>query len=213
VQWGKAEWSGALDARSVRPHSLVLRRPGGELWIDGTLQTGDFGEDDAVDARVRIVDWPAADLVKALEWDVDVQGLVSGEVALAGRRSDPHGTVHLTSPSGHYYGVPYEAAEVRSELRGRVTEVKQGRARVAGGALDFAGTVTDDGIYDGRARVEDVDLAAMAPAAAASLKWSGRVSGAVTLQGPLARPRLEGELRSPRVFLADEGLGALEGRV
>src|SRR5262249_51659263 len=149
-----AEWAGALDAREVRPRSLVLRRPGGELWIDGTVQTGDFGKDDAVDARVRIVNWPAADLVKALAWEVDVDGLVSGEAARSGRRSDPHGTAHLTSPSGRYYGVPYEAVEVRSELRGRVTEVKEGRARVGGGAVEFAGTVTDDGIYDGRVHMD-----------------------------------------------------------
>ena len=34
-------------------------------------------------------------------------------------------------------------------LHGRVTEVTAGRARIGGGAVDFAGTVTDDGIYDG----------------------------------------------------------------
>jgi len=213
VRWGKAEWAGAFDAREVRPHSLVLRRPGGELWIDGTVQSGDFGDSDAVDAHVRIVNWPAADLVKAFEWDVDVQGLVSGEAALSGRRSDPQGTVHLTSSSGRYYGVPYEGAELRSVLRGRTTEVTEGRARVGGGTLDFAGTLTDDGLYDGRARVDGLDLAAVVPAAASALRWSGRVSGALTLRGPLARPRLEGELVSPRVFLADEGVGALQGRL
>ena len=34
----------------------------------------------------------------------------------------------------------------------------------------------------------------------------------VTLQGTLRRPRLVGSLRSPRLFLGDEGLGALEAR-
>src|SRR5262249_6223937 len=91
--------------------------------------------------------------------------------------------------------------------------VKEGRARVGGGAVEFAGTLTDDGVYDGRARVDGLDLAALLPATGSSPKWSGRVSGALTLQGPLARPRVAGEITSPRVFLADEGVGALEGRV
>jgi autotransporter translocation and assembly factor TamB len=213
VRWGHAEWVGAVDAREVRPHSLVLRRPGGELWVDGRMQTGDYGDEDALDARVRIVSWPAPDLVTALGWDLDVQGLVSGEAALAGRRSDPHGTAHVTSSAGHYYGVAFEDLDVRSVLRGRVTEVTEGRARVGGGSVGFAGTVTDDGIYDGRAQAEGLDVGALVRASPATPAWGGRVSGQVVLQGTLARPRLEGELTAPRLFLGDEGVGALQARL
>jgi translocation and assembly module TamB len=213
VRWGHAEWAGAFDAREVRPHSLVLRRPGGELWVDGRVQTGDFGDEDAIDARVRIANWPAPDLVTALGWDIQVQGLVSGEATLTGRRSDVRGTAHLSSGAGRYYAVPFEDLDLRATLRGRVTEVTAGRARVGGGAVDFAGTVTDDGIYDGRAHAEALDVNALVPATASPLRWGGRVSGSVLLQGTLDRPRVEGELSAARVFLGDEGLGALEGRI
>jgi len=213
VRWGHAEWVGAFDAREVRPHSLVLRRPGGELWVDGRVQTGDLGADDAIDARVRIANWPAPDLVTALGWDIAVEGLVSGEASLTGRRSEALGSVHLTSGAGRYYGVPYEDLDLRALLHGRVTEVTAGRARIGGGSLDFAGTVTDDGIYDGRARAEGLDAGALVPAKASALRLGGRVSGSVLLQGTLARPRVEGELTAARVFLGDEGLGALEGRI
>src|SRR5438552_10898086 len=210
VHWGDAEWVGALDAREVRPHSLVRRRPGGELWVDGQVETGDYGDEDALDARVRIVNWPAADLVKALAWDLDLAGLVSGEAALGGRRSDPRGTAHLTSAGGRYRGVAYEDLDVHAVLRGRTTEVTAGRARLGGGALEFSGTLSDDGIYDGRARADGLDVAALMPVGAPPLPWAGRVSGAMVLQGSLARPRVEGEIRSPRIFLADERVGALE---
>jgi translocation and assembly module TamB len=213
VRWGHAEWVGAFDAREVRPHSLVLRRPGGELWVDGRVQTGDLGEEDGIDARVRIVNWPAPDLVKALGWEVEVQGLVSGEATLTGRRSEAHGTVHLAGASGRYYGVPYEDLDVRAALHGRVTEVTAGRARVGGGGVDFAGTVTDDGIYDGRAHAEALDVGALVPATSSAPHWGGRVSGSVLLQGTLARPRVEGDLSAARLFLGDEGVGALEGRI
>ncbi|HUG53093.1 MAG TPA: translocation/assembly module TamB domain-containing protein [Vicinamibacteria bacterium] len=211
VTWGVAEAVGALDAREVRPRSLVLRRPGGELWVDGRVETGDYGDADGIDARVRIVSWPGADLVKALQWDVPFEGLVSGEAALTGRRSDPHGTAHLSSASGRYFGVAFEDLDVRSVLRGRVTEVTAGRARVGGGPVEFAGVVTDDGIYDGRAHAEDVDVSSLLPADTSYPAWGGRVSGSVVLQGPLARPRVEGKVRSARLSLAGESLGAMEG--
>jgi hypothetical protein len=213
VRWGVAEWVGALDAREVRPHSLVLRRPGGELWVDGRVQTGDYGDLDALDARMRIVNWPAGDLVKALGWDIQVEGLVSGEAALSGRRSDARGSAHVTSTAGRYYGVPYEDLDVRSLLKGRLTEVTQGRARVGGGTLDFAGTVTDDGVYDGHARADGLDIGALLPTMPAALPWGGRVSGSVVLQGTLARPRVEGEVRAARLFLGDEGVGALQAKI
>ena len=38
----EAEWAGAADAREVRSQSLVLRRPGRELWLDGRMETGDL---------------------------------------------------------------------------------------------------------------------------------------------------------------------------
>src|SRR5205085_7831596 len=74
-------------------------------------------------------------------------------------------------------------------------------------------SVTDDGIYDGRAHAEGLDLAALVPASGARPAWSGRLSGRMVLQGTLARPRLQAELSAPRLFLGDEGIGALEARL
>ena len=54
VDWGKAEWAGSADAGAVRSHSLVLSRGGAELWLDGLVETGFFGAEDALDARVRL---------------------------------------------------------------------------------------------------------------------------------------------------------------
>ncbi len=40
VVWGRAEWVGSADPVEVRSHSLVVRRPGAEMWLDGRVQTG-----------------------------------------------------------------------------------------------------------------------------------------------------------------------------
>lgn len=208
VSWGRAEWAGVMTPTEIRSHSLVLRRPGGELWLDGRLETGFLGDQDGVDVQVRIKGWPAEDFVKALAWNLDLRGLVSGEAEVRGRRSAPQGAVHVSGQEGRYYGIPYADLEVRSTLRGSLAEVKLGRARVGGGEVSFAGTATDEGVYDGSAEIKDVDLGAVLPAPSPGVAWGGKVSGALVTQGALERPRIEGHLSSPRLFLGDEGLGA-----
>jgi len=61
VLWGQVEWAGRLDPFEVESHSLVLRRAGGDLWLDGKTETGETKGKDAVDVRVRFREWPAAD--------------------------------------------------------------------------------------------------------------------------------------------------------
>jgi hypothetical protein len=209
VTWGRAEWSGVLTPAELVSRALLVRRPGGELALEGTMQTGLLGEEDGLDVRVRFAGWPAADFARALEWDVDVEALVAGRASVRGRRSDPRGESHVTAASGRYYGVPFADLRLESVLRGPLTEVRSGRARVGGGTLAFRGTVTDDGIYDGEAEIAEVDLGEiLRPAGQA--RWGGRLSGEAVLQGTLLRPRLQARVASPRLFLGDEGLGALE---
>ena len=210
VVWGSAEWSGVLDPIAVDSRSLVLRRAGAELWLDGRMETGYYGEQDALEVRVRIRGWPAADLVQALGWDLDIEGDVSGEADVSGRRSAPRGSSRLRARAGRYYGVPFEALELASALRGMTYEVSEGRARVGGGRLTFHGSLSVDGVYDGSAELSEVELGEVLSPAAPGVFWGGRVSGAATLLGTLARPRLQARLSSRRLFLADEGVGAFE---
>jgi translocation and assembly module TamB len=72
------------------------------------------------------------------------------------------------------------------------------------------GSLTDDGVFDGSAEMMDVDLGALLPRPIPDVAFGGRLSGRLVLQGTLARPRLRGSLTSPRLFLGDEGIGALE---
>ena len=66
---------------------------------------------DALDLRVVLSGWPAADLTRALAWDVDLQGPVTGDATLRGRRSAPVGVARFTSPRGKFSGVGYEALQ------------------------------------------------------------------------------------------------------
>lgn len=211
VTWGSAEWAGRLDPRRVRSHSLILRRPGGELWLDGQAETGELGSDgDGLNLRLRFTNWPAQDFREALGWDLDVSALLSGEAAVNGRRSRPEGSVRVRAPGGRFYGVAFESLDVSSALRGEVVEVSSGEASIAGGTVKFDGTVTQDGVYDGKLTARDLEAGEILPPPVEGVVWGGRVSADLTLEGPLDHPHLSGSLRSPRLFLADEGVGALE---
>ena len=210
VTWGRAEWAGTLTPDAVTSRSLVLRRPGGELWLDGRTETGTYGEHDGVEARVRFQGWPAADFAHALGWTFDLDGLLSGEAEIKGRRSAPHGSVRLTASRGHSYRVAFTDLDVTARLRGDVTEVVSGSARVGGGAIRFNGSLTSAGVYDASASAQDVDLSDLLPPVAPGVSWGGKASGTLTLQGPIGRPRLAARVSSPHVFVGDEGVGAVE---
>lgn len=210
VVWGRAEWAGSATRDEVRSHSLIVRNPGGELWLDGTMDTGFYGEQDRVDLSVRLENWPASPLLKALEWDLDVDAFLSGQATLKGRRSDPHGTVRISSRQGRYYGIPFESLALSSVLKGQVTEVPEGRARVGGGDVSFRGTMSEGGIYDGSAEATNIEISELLPKVRPSLRLGGKLSGSAVLQGTLERPRLSARITSSRLFLGDEGVGSLE---
>lgn len=210
VVWGAAEWAGAVDPNEVRSHSLLLRRAGGEIWLDGSAQTGLPGEGDGLDVRVRFRDWPARDFTKAFDWHLDLTGLLSGETEVAGTRSKPRGSAHIAAANGRYYDIPYADLDVAVRMRGQVSEFPAGRARVGGGSFSFKGTLTSTGVYDGSVQATDVDVGGLLPPLADGVRLGGSASGTLTLQGPLDKPRLTGRLFSTHLFLGDEGVGATE---
>ena len=189
VVWGHAEWSGAAEPDRIRMDQVVVRRDGGELRIDGWMETGLLGEHDALDLRVHVQGWPAEDFTRALAWDVDLEGPVTGDAVLHGRRSGPEGTVRFASPAGAFSGVRYEALAVASVLHATTTEVSFGTATVLGGRVDFKGAVRDDGAYDGEASAAGIDVSALAARAGIKAPWRGRLSGQATLVGTLDHPR------------------------
>jgi translocation and assembly module TamB len=209
VSWGSAAWTGSLSSEEARSKTLVLRKDGAELRLTGSSQTGYYGERDGVDLRAHLRAWPAQDLVRALGWELKLSGPLSGEAEIKGRRSAPEGNARVRGTNARYYGVPVSEFEVASVFAGGATHVERGRARVGGGEVVFAGALTDDGFYDGKAEAAAVDIAGVLPPDALGVPLTGRVSGTLVLLGPLSRPRLLGRFHSQRLFLADEGIGEL----
>ncbi len=210
VRWGELEWRGTLTPLELRSDSLLLRKRGAELRLAGRVALGDYGGADALDLRVGFEGWPSRDLTRALGFRLDLEAPLSGEAVVAGRRSLPRGSATLRGGAGLYYGIPFDAFELGSRFADGLTSVSDGHVRLGGGSLSFRGSLSGDGIYDGRAELRAVELSELAARQPAQLRPGGRLSGELTLVGPLDRPRLQARLGSPRLFLGDEGVGALE---
>jgi hypothetical protein len=215
VDWGGVVWTGTFDtaAEAVESRPLVLRKGTGEIRWEGTTEIGWYGQRDALDGRARARDWPVADIVRFMEWDVVATGTLAGEAVVRGRRSAPEGEASGTARAGRYYGVPYEEAHLESRWRDGSAEVTRGEVQLGGGRIAFRGSLDDDGLYDASGEMEDVDVGSLLPDASPGAALSGRLSGSLVLQGTLTRPRLVARLNSPHLFFGDEGVGALQARL
>ncbi len=211
VDWGRAEWSGSFDtaAEAISSRSLVLRKSGGEIWWDGRNEIGWLGQRDAMRGRLRLSSWPVEDLVRFMEWRIVARGRASGEANVEGRRSAPEGDSRLTVEDGRYFSVPFRSARIESRWDPRVAEVVSGEVLLGGGRARFRGTLDDAGVYDGSGEMQGVDLGALLPAASAGVTYSGPLDGRLVMHGTLSRPRLRASLRSPHLFVGDEGIGSL----
>ena len=144
VEWGSARWAGSFDtaAEAVESHPLVVQKGGGEIEWNGRSEIGWFGARDALAGRARATAWPLEDLVRFMQWDLQATGRVSGSARVGGRRSAPEGDAQGTARAGRYYGIAYDEALLESRWKGRRAEVTRGAARLGGGRVDFAGSVT-----------------------------------------------------------------------
>jgi translocation and assembly module TamB len=209
ASWGEASAAGTLATDALETRSLQLRRGASTLVVDGRFGIGDYGVADEVEGRARLVAWPASDLIRAFDWSLPLEGALTGEAAFRGRRSAPEGEATMEAAEGKYLGVTFTSARARARWARGTTQVLEGRASLGGGEARFSGSLTDDGIYDAEATLQAVEVGSLL-GARPSLPVFGRITSKVTLQGPLSRPRLQGRLHATRIFVGDEGLGALE---
>ena len=212
IDWGEADWTGTFDtgAESVESRPLVLRKDEGEVRWEGRAELGWYGIRDGVEGEIHLSRWPVADIARFMEWEIDLSGRVSGRATTRGRRSAPDGEARVSVADGRYFDVPFETAEVEARWMERQARVTAGRMHLGGGTALFSGTLTDDGIYDGRGELDGVDLGAFLSTPPGGVALAGRLFGELLLEGTLDRPRVRGHLTSPHLYLGDEGVGALD---
>ncbi len=209
---GRAPWT-RLSSRSIRAPSSCARAQGEIRW-EGRTEIGWFGLRDGLAGRARASSWPVEDLVKFMEWDVVATGARdrrSGGPRPAertGRRGEGAWRVAAgttPSPTTRPARVALEGARRRGHPR---RGARRGRLRGLPRQRDRRRRLRRLG-GDGRASISARSPRRPLPGVA----FGGRLSGRLEMQGTLTRPRLRASLSSTRLFLGDEGIGALEARL
>ena len=171
VDWGQRALDGQLRHRAgggrVAPARRCARRRG-ELEWDGRSEIGWFGARDAL-ARPRARDGLAGRGPACASWAGTCRRPGSSRAARAsrGRRSDPEGEAQGTRARRALLRRRPTTRRASSRAgRARRAEVTRGEARLGGGGVRFAGSVTDDGVYDGSGEIEGRRARRAAPATA-----------------------------------------------
>ena len=212
VSWGAIDWAGSASIADLRSDKLIAVRGVSRVEMSGVQRLGERGVDDAMDLKIAIKDWPAKDLLRVVQSDLDVDATASGTVRILGSRSKPLGHADITSAAGKAFGVPFLRGDLKLQFQGEALQVESLKASIGGGDLFVTGRLTGEGpaqAFDGRVEVKEVELADLGLQDPAVPMIGGHISGLATLSGPMERPRVTAHLESKRIFYGDEGMGAV----
>ncbi|HQZ17045.1 MAG TPA: hypothetical protein PLD86_09255, partial [Vicinamibacteria bacterium] len=212
VSWGAIDWAGGASIADLRSDKLIAVRGVSRVEMSGVQRLGERGVDDAMDLKIAIKDWPAKDLLRVVQSDLDVDATASGTVRILGSRSKPLGHADITSAAGKAFGVPFLRGDLKLQFQGEALQVESLKASIGGGDLFVTGRLTGEGpaqAFDGRVEVKEVELADLGLQDPAVPMIGGHISGLATLSGPMERPRVTAHLESKRIFYGDEGMGAV----
>ncbi|MEX2273646.1 MAG: translocation/assembly module TamB domain-containing protein [Vicinamibacterales bacterium] len=217
VVWGSGTGSVVIENAYAAVTAGVLRNGDAELHATGRYSLGyprrDRGEE--MDARVRITNWPMADLRHAFmldEWPVD--GRVTGEYHLYGNYETPHGFGRVSIADGVAWDEPFDRATASLRFEGNGVRVDDLRGWKKGGQMTGAAWVGWDGTYSFNADGSAIPVESLAMMTYPQLPpFSGRLQFTAAGTGVVDAPRYDVKFRIADLFLGSEGIGQVSGRL
>jgi len=204
--------NGYLDVSNA----IVTRDDGGRIAADGRFALGyprrDGGEE--LNARFRVTNMPIDALRHAFAIDAyDVEGRFSGEFDLYGKYQTPFGFGGMTIEEGVAYGETFETgtASLRFEGQGvrlNAIELRKSETLVTGAA--FVGW---DGTYSFNADGRKLPLESMTTLPKTQRPLTGLVQFSTNGSGSFNMPRYDVKLQIEDLFIGDEGIGQVTGRL
>jgi translocation and assembly module TamB len=216
VNWGSGEAALVIQNSYADVTNGRMRKANGEILVNGRFSLGfprrDSGEE--LNGRVRVTKWTAADFKHAFDIDdYDVEGMVSGEYHLYGPYRGPYGFGTLTIDEGVAYGEPFETASGSLRFEGNGVRIDSIQLRKSGGTAEGAAFVGWNGTYSFNATGRRIPMesvrAVSYPRAALTGLLEFNADGTGTFDSP--RYQFRGRIRD--LFVADEGIGEVSGRL
>ena len=216
VTWGRGEAGLVIQNSYVDVTAGQMQKDGGEIVVNGRFSLGfprrDKGEE--INGRIHVGNWTAVDFKHAFDIDdYDVAGIVSGEYHLYGPYHGPYGFGSLTIDNGIAYGEPFETASGSLRFEGNGVRIDGIEMRKSGGTAEGAAFVGWNGTYSFNATGRRIPMESVKATAYPQAKLTGflefNADGTGTFDAP--RYQLRGRIRD--LFVADEGVGEVTGRL
>jgi hypothetical protein len=216
VVWGKGQADVVIENSYADVKNAVITAGASEITAEGLFSLGyprkDGGEQ--INARVRLTRRPMADLKRAFELDdYDMDGLVSGEYHVYGDYETPLGFGRLLVEDGVAYGETFES--MSSSLRFEGTGVRLDSIQIAKATGEATGAafVGWDGTYSFNVDGRRIPVESLKVAALPKAPPSGLLHFNATGAGNFDEPRYDVKARVDDLFVGEEGVGQLTGRL
>lgn len=217
VVWGSGSGSVTIEDSYATVTAANLRKGDAEIQATGKYSLGyprrDRGEE--LDARVRLNNWPMADLRHAFlldDWPVD--GRVSGEYHLYGNYETPFGFGRVAIVDGVAWDEPFDRATASLRFEGNGVRVDDLRGWKSTGEMTGAAWVGWDGTYSFNADGNGIPVETLALMKYEQLPpFSGRLQFTASGTGAFENPRYDVKFRIGDLFLGSEGIGQVSGRL
>ena len=217
VTWGHAAADLVIENKYVDiTHSLVTGVPDATIVADGHYSLG-FRDDEReeIRAKVRLSNWPLADLRHAFlldDWPMEgTLGLV--DLDLRGRYKTMFGTGILRIDNGHAWKEGFDVATGDLELEGTGIRVSRIEMHKGTGIAHGAARVGWDGTYAFNADGEGIPVEKLdnfqSPQAPLTGRLKFKASGASSFEAPTYT--FDGSIDD--LFVGDEGVGSVTSRL
>lgn len=216
VDWGDGEASLVIQNSYVDVTGGSMQKDGGDIAVNGRFSLGfprrDKGEE--INGRIRVTKWSATDFKHAFEIDdYDVEGAVSGEYHLYGPYQGPFGFGTLRIDNGIAYGEPFETVSGSLRFEGNGVRIDGIQMRKSGGTAEGAAFVGWNGTYSFNATGRRIPMEGVKAMAYPQTPLTGLLEFNADGTGTFDVPRYQFRARIRDLFVADEGVGEVTGRL
>lgn len=216
VRWGRARGALVVENSYVDITDAEIERAAGRMVVNGRFSLGFPRRDDGeeIDARIQAHAWPVVDLRRAFGIDdYPVDGALSGDFHVYGKYQTPYGFGRMTIADGTAYSEPFDSATAGLRFEGDgvrldAIEIAKGAGRVTGAAyVGWAGTYSFN--VDGQGLPVDTVRAMTFD----GVPLTGMLRFAASGSGLFESPRYDVRITIDDLYLADEGIGQVTGRL
>jgi translocation and assembly module TamB len=216
TDWGTGKAGLVIENSYVDVKGGRVEKDRGEIVVDGRFSLGfprrDRGEE--INSTIRVVGWSAADFKHAFDIDdYDVAGLLSGEYHLYGRYQGPFGFGTLSIDNGAAYGEPFDTASGSLRFEGNGVRIDGIQLKKSGGTVEGAAFIGWNGTYSFNAAGRRIPMERVAAVSYPQAPLSGLLEFTADGSGTFEVPRYQFRTQIRDLFIADEGVGEVTGRL